>query len=64
MEFRHKGRDEISRLVSDRQSYISSLELKLEKITQNSQSFLDVKEKLDKLANHIISIDEKIQGIN
>ncbi|OMJ72084.1 hypothetical protein SteCoe_29565 [Stentor coeruleus] len=64
MEFRNKGREEVNRLLSDRQAYITSLELKLEKFTQNTQSYLDIKEKIDKLANVITSSEERIQGLN
>ena len=64
MEFRNKGRDDISRLVSDRQSYISSLELRLEKFTQSTQSFLDIKEKVEKLSYSVTSAEERIQGLN
>lgn len=63
MEFKKKNREEISRLVSDRQAYISSLELKLEKFTQNTSSYLDVKEKLEKLSSSLSSAEEKIQGL-
>lgn len=64
MEFRNKGREEVNRLLSDRQAYITSLELKLEKFTQNTQSYLDIKEKIDKLTNVITSSEERIQGLN
>ncbi|OMJ85446.1 hypothetical protein SteCoe_13204 [Stentor coeruleus] len=64
MEFRNKGREEVNRLLSDRQAYITSLELKLEKFTQNTQSYLDIKEKIDKLTNSITSSEERIQGLN
>ena len=63
MDSKNKGRNDINRLVSDRQLYISSLELKLEKFTQNSQAFLDIKEKVDKLACNLTTADEKIQGL-
>ena len=64
MDFKNKNRDDISRLVSDRQAYISSLELKLEKFTQNTTSYLDVKEKVDRLANNLTAAEEKIQGLS
>lgn len=64
MDFKNKNRDDISRLVSDRQAYISSLELKLEKFTQNTTSYLDIKEKVDRLANSLTSAEEKIQGLS
>ena len=63
MDFKKKNREEISRLVSDRQAYISSLELKLEKFTQNTSSYLDIKEKLEKLYCNLSSAEEKIQGL-
>jgi hypothetical protein len=64
MEFKNKNREEISRLVSDRQAYISSLELKLEKFTQSTSSYLDIKEKLEKLSTSLSSAEEKIQGLS
>lgn len=64
MEFKKKNREEISRLVSDRQAYISSLELKLEKFTQNTSSYLDIKEKLEKLSASLSAAEEKIQGLS
>lgn len=64
MEFKKKNREEISRLVSDRQAYISSLELKLEKFTQNTSSYLDIKEKLEKLSVSLSAAEEKIQGLS
>ena len=63
MDSKNKGRNDINRLVSDRQLYISSLELKLEKFTQNSQAFLYIKEKVYKLACNLTTADEKIQGL-
>jgi hypothetical protein len=64
MDTQYKNRNEISRLVSDRQSYISSLELKLEKFTQNTQSFVELKEKIEKISSGLNAADEKIQGLN
>lgn len=64
MELRNKSRDEINRLMSDRQAYISSLELRLEKFTQSTQSYLELKEKVKKIGNCVESADERITGLN